>query len=100
MFKKLELDKALIVTKSGVYKPTDVYEGPEGGLYVAASGGFVRVYERGSTSSGTINLHMLHRDGPLFRDPHGRLCVTGEGGRKPVQLGSDTEGRMLIENKS
>ena len=85
MFKKIDTDQALIVS-GGVFKPTDVYVGPEGGLYVSAKGGFIRVMEKGATSSKGVDIVRLHRDGPLFRDQFGRLAVEDGMGRKAVRL--------------
>ena len=96
MFKKIETDNALIM-QGGVFKPVDVYEGPEGGLYVQAKGGFVRVYENGSTSSTGLNLIRLHRDGPLYRDRFGRLTVDKGAGRTHVTLTVTEANPFLIE---
>ena len=85
MFKHLPEDQALIV-QNGVYTPVDVYEGPEGGLYVKKGSGFVRLRENGSTSAPAIAVERLHRDQALYRDQFGRLCVTKGTGRSPVSL--------------
>jgi len=96
MFKKIETDEALIVER-GVYKMAEVYEGPDGGLYIKAKGGFVRVKEKGDTSHSAVAVQTLAREGPLFRDTWGRLCVTAEGpeARKPVALSNDG-GRLAL----
>jgi len=85
MFKRIETDEALIVER-GVYKPVEVYEGPDGGLFVKTKGGYVRVKARGDTSHGAVMVQRLMREGPLFQDQWGRLCVEGGGKRKAVLL--------------
>jgi hypothetical protein len=99
MFKKIDTDQALIVQK-GLFKPVDVYEGPEGGLYIKIGSGYARIRQNGSTSVEGVALQMLHRDEPVFKDAFGRLCTTGGDGRKPMSLTADNEGRpLLIEAK-
>lgn len=97
MFKRIDDDEALIV-ENGVYRPAEVYEGPGGGLYLKAKGGFVRVKNNGSTSHPTVKLHTLARDAALFTDQFGRLCVTTAPDRKEVQIRLDKEGVTLIES--
>lgn len=92
MFKRLTEDEALIVER-GVYKTAEVYEGPEGGLFVKAKGGFVRVKTTGATSHETVKVQMLQREGPLYQDRFGRLCAAPGLERAPVLLtagGSET----------
>lgn len=102
MFKKIETDNAIIV-KGGVYKQADVYEF-QGGLYLKANGGFVRVNANGGTSVSGLSLHTIMREGSIYADPWGRLCVDDGPKRKTVLLEGqgDDEGRsvMQIENKS
>lgn len=85
MFKKIETDEALIVER-GVYRPAEVYEGPEGGLYAKAKGGFVRLKANGSTSHPTVSCNTLARDGALYQDQFGRLAVSAGEGRKVCAL--------------
>jgi len=96
MFQKNDEDEALIVER-GVYKPVEVYTGPEDGLYVKAKGGFVRIKKDGSTSSINVRLTLLHREGPLFTDQFGRLTAIGGGKRKPVMITSDESGALKLE---
>ena len=98
MFKKLEEDEALIVER-GVYKMAEVYEGPDGGLFVKAKGGFVRVRGNGSTSHETVRLETLHREGELYQDQFGRLCTNAGQGRRRTFIemrGSDM--KLLVED--
>ena len=95
MFSRIDTDEALIV-ENGVYRPVDVYRGPDGGLYVKAKGGFVRVKERGDTSHPTVKITLLMREGPLYRDAWGRLCVTEADGRRPVSLPRHPEGAIAL----
>jgi len=94
MFKQIEDAEALIVT-AGIYKPTQVFEGPGGGLFVRANGGFARIKENGSTSNDRIKLDNLLYEGVLYRDQWGRLCAQGGGKRKPLQLAGGDELKLL-----
>lgn len=96
MFQKIEDDEAVIV-ENGVYRTAEVYE-YNGGLYLRAKGGFVRLKADGSTSASRVRLECLHRDGPLFRDRFGRIRVSPNEGSKAISLGDD--GALLIEDKS
>lgn len=97
MFKKIDTDEAITVER-GVYKLCEVYEGPDGGLFVKAKGGFVRIKSRGDTSHPTVKVQTLLREGPLFQDQWGRLCVEPGERRKPVALtNSDV---LAIPNQS
>lgn len=84
MFSKVEGANA-VVLKGGVYKHVDVYTF-QGGLFVAYSGGYARVYARGSTSVDKLGVNYLVYDEDLFQDQHGRLCVAAGEGRKKVAL--------------
>lgn len=88
MFKKIDEDDALIVDQ-GVYRTTEMYEGPEGGLFAKAKGGFVRVKANGATSHSSVKLQLLHREGPVYQDRFGRLCVTAGADRREVMLTQD-----------
>lgn len=85
MFKKIDTDEALIV-EGGVYKPAEVYAGPEHGLFVKAKGGFVRIKSDGSTSHTSVKVQTLARNAPLWQDKWGRLCHADGSGHRPVQL--------------
>lgn len=91
MFKILETDEALI-TDGGVYKPAEVYEGPEGGLYIKAKGGFVRLKANGSTSHPAVKVITLMREGPLFKDSFDRLAITKGPARKVAMLTHSADG--------
>jgi hypothetical protein len=96
VFKKIDTDQALIV-QGGVFKPVDVFEGPDGGLYVQAKGGYVRIYEKGATSAKGVDIARLHRDGDLYRDQFGRLAVETGKDRKHVRLVVTEDKPFLIE---
>ena len=96
MFQKNDEDEALIV-ENGVYKPVEVYTGPDGGLYAKAKGGFVRIKKDGSTSAPSVKLNLLHREAPLWADQFGRLTATGGGKRKQVMITADESGSLKIE---
>lgn len=85
MFKRIETDEALIYER-GVFKIAEVYEGPDGGLYVKAKGGFLRVKRNGATSHDAVKLERLYREGALYADSFDRLSVSSAKGRKPVFL--------------
>jgi hypothetical protein len=86
MFKRIETDNAVIV-KGGVFKTADVYEF-QGGLYLKAGGGFVRVKMNGATSVDGLSLHTLMREsGELYADQFGRLCLEDGPNRTHVALG-------------
>lgn len=102
MFKRIDEDEALIV-ENGVFKPVEVYEGPNGGLYVKAKGGFLRVKSNGSTSSSGVRLESLHREGDLFQDDFSRLCVTPTGPgskRKQVFIRGDGADMKMLTNEN
>jgi len=84
MFKKIDEDEALMQI-NGVYKPVELYE-LNGCLFAAVAGGFVRLKGNGSTSMPKMKVITLLREGPLFQDTFGRLCVEGGEGRREVML--------------
>lgn len=92
MFKKLEGETA-VLSIGGVYKVVDLYE-RDGRLFAAASGGFVRLYENGSTSKPKLSIESVQFEGDLYRDRFGRLCTTAGYGRS--QLSAITAGALLI----
>lgn len=97
MFKHIDTDEALIVER-GVFKPAEVYEGPDGGLYVKAKGGFVRLKSDGSTSHSTVKVKSLAREGPLYRDAWQRLSVSPGTDRKACLLAppSESDGPLAL----
>lgn len=96
MFQRLEYDEALLVD-SGVYKPAEVYAGPDGGLFVKAKGGFLRVKGDGSTSHHSVKLERLYREAPLYADAFNRLAVTEAPGRKRVAVIPKDDGPCQIK---
>jgi hypothetical protein len=72
-FTQIEGEAAILVQK-GVYKQVDLYR-RDGALYAKASGGFIKLFADGSTTSAATRLDTLSYDGPLFKDPLGRLLV-------------------------
>lgn len=95
MFKRLTEDEALIVER-GVYRTAEVYEGPEGGLFVKAKGGFVRVKATGATSHDAVKVQTLQREGPVWQDQWGRLCAAPGDSRKPTMLTNAGEGVLAL----
>lgn len=77
MFRELEGDTAIIV-EGGVYKTGALYE-HNGYLFVKINGGYVKVFENGTTSktNGKQQLDSLQLDVArvLYRDPQGRIMV-------------------------
>lgn len=73
-FKEIEGEGAVVV-ENGTYKQVSLYE-RDGYLFVKVGGGFVRLYADGATSKagGKLKLDFMSFDGPLCRDPMGRLC--------------------------
>ena len=99
MFKKLDEDEALIVER-GVYKSAEVYEGPDGGLFIKAKGGFVRARVNGSTSHEAVRLVSLHREGKLYSDRFNRLCVQPGQDRRRAFIGTrEGDTTLLIEHQ-
>lgn len=51
----------------------------------------MRVKAKGDTSYSTVSVVNLQREGALYQDQWGRLCVTAEGmeKRKPVLLANE-----------
>ena len=94
MFTHVPEDEALIV-EGGVYKPAEVYLGPEGGLYLKTKGGFVRLKDRGATSHPKVKAIKLAREGDLFMDRWGRLCGTTAPDRTPIHLTEEPDGTLL-----
>ena len=66
-----------MIVQGGVYKTADLYT-YKGHLYIAASGGYVRVYETGATTKDKLMVRELHTDVGLSKDVSGRLVVTSE----------------------
>lgn len=93
MFKKLEEDEALIVER-GVYRSAALYE-LNGALFIQAKGGFVRAKTNGSTSHATVRLYTLMREGPLYQDRFGRLCIEDGPDRTEVELSFDGDQAVL-----
>ena len=93
-FKKLDGDTAIIQSR-GVFKQADLYEW-NGKLFVAASGGFIRLKENGSTSKDGIGFVELQIERELFRDRHGRLCVAAGTDRQA--LGSNSPALALASD--
>lgn len=93
MFRHIQEDNGLCVS-NGVYKPVEIYE-YGGGLYAKVGGGYVRLNANGSTSNKNVQMHTLMRDGELFRDPFGRLCVEDGKGRKPVAISAQDMDKPL-----
>lgn len=87
MFKHLEDDEAVVV-ENGVYRPVPLYE-RNGGLYAGIKGGFVRIKANGATSHPGVRLDVLYRDGPLWQDRFGRVCVADGEGHRPLALMDD-----------
>ena len=98
MFKKIDDDEALVV-EAGVYKPVELYE-LNGSLFAKCKGGFVRLKANGSTSHASVKLITLHREGPLFQDRFGRLCVEDGSDRRQLHLSVDDEGivHMVVDD--
>lgn len=93
MFTELTGSQALI-RRGGVFKPAKLYE-HRGELYIAAMGGYVRVYTNGGTTVDKLNVVELHYDGPLTVDRLGRLRCDNNGSliedskRQTLMLGSE-----------
>jgi hypothetical protein len=88
MFKKLEGETA-VLHSGGVYRVADLYE-RDGRLFAAVSGGFVRLYENGSTSKPATQIESLQLEGELLKDRFGRLCVTSAEGRTTISAAAET----------
>jgi hypothetical protein len=95
MFKRLSEDEALIVDR-GVFRPAEVYEGPDGGLFIKAKGGFLRVKTNGATSHESVKVQTLQREGMLYQDRFGRLCVAPGPERAQVMVTGATEGPIAL----
>lgn len=78
LFQEVE-GEAAILSQNGVYKQVPVFK-RDGYLYAKASGGFVRLYEDGSTSKSRCRLDTLTWGDPLTlgRDSLGKLCLVSE----------------------
>lgn len=72
-----------VISAAGVMKPCGVFEF-NNGLYAAAYGGYIRLYENGSTSHKNAYCHALHYDGPLWSDHFGRLTIVRPNPRRPA----------------
>lgn len=68
----------VLLRAGGVFKPAKLYDF-NGCLFAAAAGGYVRLYENGSTSKDKLNFGELHYDGSLTVDKLGRLRSDTEG---------------------
>ena len=84
MFKLIEGDEIMVV-KGGIYYPTTAYE-HNGDLYAKVGSGFVRLKANGSTSQPGTRLHVIYREGQLFQDRFGRLCVTPGEFRREIAI--------------
>jgi|WetSurMetagenome_2_1015567.scaffolds.fasta_scaffold354503_2 hypothetical protein len=76
MFKALDGDTCILV-ENGVYKVGALFE-YNGYLFAKVGGGFVKLFENGSTSkAGRLTLESLQLDAArtLYRDPHGRIMT-------------------------
>lgn len=95
-FKQIE-GEAAVVTINGVYKQCDLYE-RDGYIYAKAAGGFVRLYQDGTTTKPKMRLETMSWTGDLNRDTHGRLCrpsvrgsLTLEAPKAQLLLGAPVE---------
>lgn len=71
-FKEVEGEAAVLV-ENGIYRQVPLYT-RDGYLYAKSSGGFVRLMADGSTSKAKMRLDFMSWEGPLYRDPLGKLC--------------------------
>ena len=88
MFSKLEGDVALLVV-AGVYKVCDLYE-MDGKAFAGVSGGFVRLYENGSTSKPKMQIERVHTDVALYKDRLGRLTFDATRGTSQLVPATST----------
>jgi len=91
-FKHIEGETA-VVALGGVFKVCDLYE-RDGKLFAAVAGGFVRLYENGSTSKPKLLIESIQIDAPLYRDRFGRLCT--EQGEGRTALSSERNETLLL----
>lgn len=93
MFSLIEEDEALLYV-NGVYKVSKLYE-YRGGLYAGVPGGYIRLKTNGSTSVPSHRLEELHRDGHLFQDKWGRLCVLAADDRRRLELDEQGQAHLI-----
>lgn len=95
LFQKVDGEAAIVVER-GVYKQGDLYT-RDGYLYAATKGGYVRLFEDGSTSVASCRLETLTWSGRLGRDPQGRLVDPDRlpTNVNPLPLRSGMQQRLL-----
>ena len=87
MFKQI-VGQSAVVRKRGVYRTCDLYE-YNGQLFVNFAGGYVRLNADGGSSLDGLALDLLAYEGPLFKDPFGRLAVKQKDGYKALVANPD-----------
>lgn len=78
-------NEAAILIQGGVEKQCDLYT-RDGYLYAKVAGGYVRLFQDGSTMKPKMRLVHMSWTGPLSRDRQGRLCTAQMPGAIPVDI--------------
>lgn len=81
-FQEVEGEAAILV-ENGVFKQVPVYT-RDGYIFAKVAGGFVRLMADGSTTKHRMRLDFMSWEGPLFRDPLGRLCTSEAAKANPL----------------